>query len=223
MKTLKKLVALVALSCLLTCVFSGCIEPKVYEPTDESLFNFVLLEDGTYSIALKEGETLPEVVNLPKTYNEANVTVIAENGFKGASLKEVRIPATIKVVGASAFYGCTSLEKVHFYKGVEEIQAGAFYGCSAIKQLDLPSSLKVIGDSAFFGLSITNLTLTDKVESVGNHAFAYCASLSKVYISHSVSSLAENAFVGASAELEYEISASNAYYKLDENGIPVKR
>ncbi|MBQ3571551.1 MAG: leucine-rich repeat domain-containing protein [Clostridia bacterium] len=223
MKLLKKAVALFIIACLATALLTGCIDAKAYEGSDESLFNFVLLEDGTYSVCAKDVNDLPESVSVPKTYNEADVTVIAENAFKGASIKEVRIPGTIKTISNSAFYGCVDLTTVYFYKGVEEIGAGAFYGCKGIKQLNLPSSLKVIGDSAFCNVSITKLTLTEKVETVGNLAFAYCTELNKVYISHSVSSLASNAFVGSSSELEFEISASNAYYKLDENGKPVAR
>ena len=223
MKILKKVIALFIIACLSTVLLTGCIDAKAYEGSDESLFEFVLLEDGTYSVCAKDVSELPESVSVPKTYNEADVTVIAENAFKGASIKEVRIPSTIKVVSNSAFYGCVNLTTVYFYKGVEEIGAGAFYGCKGIKQLSLPSSLKVIGDSAFCNTSITNLTLTEKVETVGNLAFAYCSDLTKVYISHSVSSLASNAFVGANSELQFEISASNAYYKLDENGKPVAR
>ena len=220
MKTIKKLLVLLTVACLTALSFSGCIAPKAYEPSDENLFEFVLLEDGTYSVALKVGETLPEVVNLPKTYEEKDVTAIAENGFKGAQLSEVRIPSTIKVVGKNAFYGST-LTSVYFYKGVEEIGDGAFHSCVGLTELNLPSSLKVIGASAFFGTSIRNLTLTEKVESIGTYAFAYCEKLVKVYISHSVSSIGENAFAHCNEDIAFELSASNQYFKLDSNGFPV--
>lgn len=223
MKTLKKLIAVLTLCCLFSFAFSGCIETKPYTPSDESLFEFTLLEDGTYAISAKVDADLPEIVNLPKEYSDKAVTAVLENAFKGTAVKEVRIPATIKVVGKNAFYGCESLTSVYFYKGVEEIQAGAFYGCKGIKELNLPSSLKIVGDSAFSGISITRLKLTEKVTTVGNYAFAYCENLIEVYISHSVSSLASTAFDGANEAIEFEISASNAYYKLDANGMPVAK
>lgn len=222
MKTLKKLLVLLIAGCLMVLSFSGCISPKAYEPSDESLFEFVALEDGTYSVAAKEGSKFPEIVNLPKEYNEKAVTAVAENGFKGCEIVEVRIPSTIKVVGKNAFYGST-LTSVYFYKGVVEIQDGAFYSCKGITELNLPASLKVIGASAFFGVSIRNLKLTEKVETVGAYAFAYCENLSKVYISHSVSSLAETAFNGCSSNIAFEISASNTHYKLNESGFPVSK
>ena len=223
MKRLKKLITLALTLCVLTVAFSGCIQPKTYTPSDENLFEFVLLDNGSYSVAVKAGATLPETVYLPKTYNEKAVTVVAAGAFIGSGVKNVCIPSNIKTVGENAFYGCESLESVYFYKGVEEIQAGAFYNCKGLKELNLPSSLKVIGNSAFCNISISRLKLTEKVESVGEFAFAYCGDLISVYISHSVSSLASNAFVGINEKAEFEISASNAYYKLDENGLPVAR
>ncbi len=222
MKTLKKVLALLTLCCLTVALFAGCIEAKEYVATDEACFNFTLLEDGTYAVSAKEVEALPEIVNLPKEYEGAKVTAVLENGFKNAAISEVRIPETYKVIGANAFSGA-ALTKLYFFKGVEEIQAGAFYGCSGITELNLPSSLKVIGDAAFSGLSIRNLTLTSKVQTVGANAFAYCEKLEKVYISHSVASIGANAFVGISDKAEFEISASNLYYKLGEDGYPVAK
>ncbi len=224
MKTLKKLVALLAMGCLFAFAFVGCGGPKAYVPTDESLFEYALLEDGTYSIALKEETVslLPEVISLPKEHEGKAVTVIAENGFRGLNASEVRIPSSIKVVGKNAFYG-SIISSVYFYKGVEKICDGAFHSCKNITSLTLPSSLQEIGASAFFGVSIRDLKLPEKVKTVGSYAFAYCADLSSVYISHSVSSIGESAFTGCSEKLVFEISASNAYLKLDENGFPVAK
>ena len=226
MKSLKKLFALILIGCLSVSLLTGCLNgPKEYVPSDEKYFEFVALEDGTYAVALKAGAVIPEgeTLKLPVEYNEKAVTMVAENGFKGSNVKSVQIPKNIKVIGKTAFYGCEQLSSIYFYKGVSEIQTGAFYGCSAIEELDLPESLKVIGDSAFTSTSIISLTLPRGIESVGDSAFAYCLRLNKVYIPHTLSSLAENAFKGSNEEkIEFEISASNDYYKL-VNGKPVKK
>ena len=225
MKALKKLFALILIGCLALSALSGCLKgPKDYLPSDENLFDFVQLNDGTYSVALKAGAEIPEneALKLPNAYNGKAVTQVAENGFKESAVKEVQIPASIKVIGKTAFYGCVSLSSVYFYNGVSEIQAGAFYGCSSIKELTLPSSLKVIGESAFAATSIIILELPAGLERVGSFAFAYCERLAQVSISHTVRSLAENAFVGSNEDkIEFTISASSNYYKL-ENGKPVK-
>ncbi len=231
MKTLKKLVALLAMGCLFVFAFVGCGGPKAYVPTNESVFEYALLEDGTYSIALKEEylsvplemlSIIGETISIPKEHEGKAVTAISENGFRGLNASEVRIPSSIKVVGKNAFYGST-ISSVYFYKGVEKICDGAFHSCKNITSLTLPSSLQEIGASAFFGISIRDLKLPEKVKTVGAYAFAYCADLSSVYISHSVSSIGESAFTGCSEKLVFEISASNTYFKLDENGFPVAK
>jgi hypothetical protein len=225
MKSLKKLFALILIGCLSISLLTGCLNgPKKYVPSDEKYFEFIELDDGTYAVSLKADAVIPEgePLKLPVEYNEEAVTAVADNGFKESSVKSVQIPKNIKVIGETAFYGCEQLSSVYF-GGVREIQSGAFYGCSAIEKLDLPRSLRVIGDSAFTSTSIIGLVLPDGVETVGNFAFAYCARLDSVSISYTVSSLAENAFKGSNEEkIEFEISASNDYYKLVD-GKPAKK
>ena len=225
MKVLKKLVTLILVGCLALLTFSGCLDgPKEYVPSDEKLFEFIQLDDGTYAVALKADAVIPEdeALKLPNVYNGKAVTMVAENGFMGTAVKSIQIPASIKVIGKTAFYGCLSLSSIYFYSGVSEIQAGAFYGCSAIEELILPTSLRVIGESAFTATSIVDLQLPRGLEKIGGFAFAYCERLATVYIPHSVSDIAENAFVESNEEkIEFTISESSNYYKV-ENGKIVK-
>jgi hypothetical protein len=129
MKTLKKLITLALTLCVLAVAFSGCIQPKTYTPSDENLFEFVLLDNGSYSVAVKAGATLPETVYLPKTYNEKAVTVVAAGAFIGSGVKNVCIPSNIKTVGENAFYGCVGLKEIVIPCSVTKIEAKAFYGC----------------------------------------------------------------------------------------------
>ena len=198
MKALKKLFALILIGCLALSALSGCLKgPKDYLPSDENLFDFVQLDDGTYSVALKAGAEIPEneALKLPNAYNGKAVTQVAENGFKESAVKEVQIPASIKVIGKTAFYGCVSLSSVYFYNGVSEIQAGAFYGCSSIEELTLPSSLKVIGESAFAATSIISLQLPAGLETVGSFAFAYCESATSITLPNTLNKIGSHSFV----------------------------
>lgn len=204
--------------------FAACdFAPKGYEATGDEYFTYTLLEDGTYEVAANAEAELPALLCLPTEYNGASVTAVAANGFKDATaVTEVRIPENIAVIGENAFRGCTALATLYFYKGVTEIKAGAFYGCTALEKLELPKSLVVLGDSAFgMCTGLTKVTLSDKVTTVGEYCFAYCTNVSKVYIPHNVQNLAATAFAGV--EAEFEISASNPYYKLDENGLPIAK
>ena len=222
MKSIKRLVLLLLVLSLTVLSFTGCIEPKTYEATDDSYFVFEELQDKTYSIKAADVSNLPEKVYIPKEYNGKSVSMIDDNAFMMAEITELYIPSNVTLIGVNAFNGCESLAKIYFTKGLEKIDNGAFYGCSSLKELSLPSSLKYIGDSAFVGIAITRLNLPEKVEVIGSSAFAYCANLTSVYIGHNAHTIAENAFNGVNSAVEFEISGSNQYYCLDSNGKLVK-
>ena len=61
------------------------------------------------------------------------VTGIYNSAFSGCSeLTAVRLPYSIKTIGAYAFENCTSLRYITFPDGVNQIVVGAFDGCTAL-------------------------------------------------------------------------------------------
>ena len=78
-----------------------------------------------------------------------------------------------------------------------------------------PKSIKTIGASAFTATAIVKLELPIGLESVGEFAFAYCLKLTNVEVSYTVSSIAENAFIGSNEDkIEFVVSAASDYYML---------
>lgn len=110
------------------------------------------------------------------------------------------IPSIVKSISSSAFAGCTSLASVTIPSSVTNIGSGAFADCSSIKKVvwDAPNcSTYYFGsqvESFAFGDNIItipegicsgmtqlkNITIPEKVTSIGNNAFAGCSNIKNV-------------------------------------------
>jgi len=66
----------------------------------------------------------------------------------------------------------------------------------------MPKTLKKVGKSAFQGTRITQIYFYDGLESIGDNAFMYCSSLSKIRIPDSVEKVGQFLFLGAGKPYE---------------------
>ena len=78
----------------------------------------------------------------------------------------------------------------------------------------MPKTLKKVGKSAFQGTRITQIYFYDGLESIGDNAFMYCSSLSKIRIPDSVEKVGQFLFLGAGKP--YEESQDSAMKILAE-------
>ncbi len=60
-----------------------------------------------------------------------------EGEIAGSQLTELTLPASLRRIGAYAFYNCTELRRLCCHSTVEDWGAGVFTGCTGIKQLDI--------------------------------------------------------------------------------------
>lgn len=83
----------------------------------------------------------------PGTYS---LDCISEGLFSRCyALKEVSIPAGIRVVGKEAFWNCQALESISIPDSVEEIGDRAFEHCISVREISVPKNVKTIGGQAF--------------------------------------------------------------------------
>ena len=149
----------------------------------------------------------PELNNFIVDLNNPKYTVMANKGLVEDGIKLVKyaskcsatvtLPATLKIIGDYAFYGCT-LNTIEFGSGVEIIGDYAFAGCN-ISKITFPDNVRSIGAYAFAGTSLTELNLTMQINSVGNNAFENCASLKTLTVGNPVTDFGTGAFSGCSA------------------------
>ena len=96
----------------------------------------------------------------------------------GACGTQLTAPHGIKTVDESAFYGCNSLQKIHFHHGLRILGRYAFYHCESIRVVELQEGLRSIGTRAFSGCSqMRSLYIPDSVTSIEYKAFNHCEKL----------------------------------------------
>lgn len=119
-----------------------------------------------YAIVTYCERTHTGAVNIPNKVKFTEVRINDEYKDIVADVKEIAWPAfssctkitsvtanNIEIIGSSAFYGCTSLEKAALGNNLKTIGPSAFNGCNTLKSVNLPDGLTTIGNSAFYGCS----------------------------------------------------------------------
>ncbi len=105
----------------------------------------------------KAGNTKASSVSIPAkvTFDGADyqVAAIKANAFQGSqTLKQVKIPGSVKTIGDHAFKNCTSLTSVVIPKKVAKIGKQAFYNCKKLKNITIKTTkltAKKVGSKAF--------------------------------------------------------------------------
>ncbi len=76
--------------------------------------------------------------------------MLKEGAFYGCtSLKQIRLPPSVKVVDASTFGGYTQLKNVELAEGLECIECRAFAECKSLRRVRKPSTVTYIHTKAF--------------------------------------------------------------------------
>ena len=140
------------------------------QPWHSCYIEEVEIEDGCTSIGNNAFTNIKYVTDivLPSSLER-----IGSMAFAGTLIDNVKLPTNLKVIGNEAFANCKYLKAVYFNNSLEEIGDNAFYGtCVKNSTLKMPESLKYIGNLAFSGWTTGNLTLNEKLESIGNAVFS---------------------------------------------------
>ena len=168
------------------------------------------------------------------------VTSIPEDAFSCCdNITSVYIPGTIETIPSGAFYCCEYLTTVSLGEGIKYIDDGAFAECYRIAgEFVVPDSVISIGYTAFelVGSHATRTTLKlgenlqtieqyafetshftgdlvipSKVTTIGNNAFA-SMKITGLYISKSVVSIGENAFIDNPSLNTITVESGNVKY-----------
>lgn len=120
-----------------------------------------------------------------------------------------------------AFLGCRKLKSVKWPQSLERIEDSAFYDCSSLERIEgLPDTLKYIGDYAFSGqsmnysLTTVDLSGAENLTEIGEQAFSfitrqgYRSAISVIKLPDSVQRIGPYAFAGAEEVTEVSMPSA---------------
>ena len=101
-------------------------------------------------------------VNIPN-----GTVAIGTNAFRETALKEVIIPDSVSVIGASAFSGCDKLENVTLPNNIKVLSNNLFANCDRLQEIVIPDSVERIAGNTFGNCNLTitkgiNVTCIDE-------------------------------------------------------------
>lgn len=136
---------------------------------------FTLNSDDTYSVSIYKGSETSVII--PSSYLKKSVTAISSDAFKNTNITQVSIPDTVKSIGDSAFYECTSLSSIDI-SHVTTLGSYAFYNCNKATSLSFSSSIITIPTFAFaYCSSLIDVTLGNSINTIEPYAFSECRDL----------------------------------------------
>ncbi len=135
------------------------------------------------------------------------------------TLREVKLPDTVKIIGEGAFYGCLGKYMgdqtmfpaftANIPYGVEKIEPYTYYRSALSGVIDIPNTVKIIGLAAFSGCTqLNSVTIPNEVVELGDYAFWGCTALRSVTLSNRITEIKNYTFSGCSALSEITIPNS---------------
>lgn len=154
----------------------------------------IMYKGGKYPVRKMRSDifsgTTVKSVKLPSTLHE-----ISNNAFRETPITEIIIPASVKKIQGSAFYGCSKLTKVIFEGDyIEEIN-GCFQNCTSLESVRFPRRVGKMSYDMFKGcLNLTEVILPENLSEIYPSMFSGCKNLKSVDVPSSVTKVGKNAF-----------------------------
>ena len=187
---------------------------RVYN--EEARWQMLRSDMRTYTQFLAGMKKEEPVQAIPDYYSYIGDYCFKNNG----KIKEVRLPLFCRVIGKEAFYRCQFRKQVIFPETLVEIKSSAFAGNHQLRQAVFPASLEKIREECYKDCAslttvsfasgsrctelpegifescvhLKNLTLPERLQSIGSRAFFKCKELKEVHFPESVTRIGEKAF-----------------------------
>jgi hypothetical protein len=167
------------------------------------------------------------VVNIsPKTY--AGSSILGGSILGGNSIENPTIITIKSPLGNDIFCGCSKLKEFGtYYKGRVSDDNRCYIDNNMLmffaqgdmsvgeRSYEIPNNITSINRSAFRGSQITNITLSESTETIGDYAFEGCSKLKSIYNWDNVKTISQCAFKDCSSLGEISLPSYLTY--IDQN------
>jgi len=169
-------------------------------------------------------------VNLASVNLPAGLESIGDEVFQTCrSLSTVSIPSSVNSIGSNTFYDCPGLKAIEVESGNADFksQNGVLYNRDVTRliacpggfdgTLTIPATVTELANYSFaYCHKLTELVISDSVQSVNYWVFRSCTALSRVTLPKNIVYLGSQAFQGCTALKEVIISPENQNYTVHE-------
>jgi hypothetical protein len=120
------------------------------------------------------------------------------------ALTSIKLPDGITNIGGNstlakgAFYQCTSLNSIKLSASLKTIGADAFYKCPLSELTEIPSNVETIEFQAFYYAQFTSIKINEGCTKIGKAAFQYCDKLIAAEMPSTTTSVLDMAFAHCS-------------------------
>lgn len=130
-----------------------------------------------------------EVLDISK----ANITILPEYAFDGATFETIVLPDKLKEIGNTAFYNCSKLKSLDIPESVTTLGRWIVYNCSSLESIALHEGLTTLSQSTFCEANVSSITIPSTVSFIPNWCFEN-SKLTSITIPSSIKTIGESVF-----------------------------
>ena len=110
------------------------------------------------------------------------------------NLVSVQLPSTLQEIPNGTFSDCSMLTSVTFSNNIISFGDASFYGCRSLNQINFPETLTTIGGLCFYHSGLTQISIPDNVQILGDGCFFYCTELISVKLPNGITTISGSMF-----------------------------
>lgn len=121
----------------------------------------------------------------------SSVTSVMGYAFFNSTLREINLGGRLEKLGDFVF-DSSDLKKIKLPESLKFIGAGCFENCVSLKHIEIPSKVKKLPESCFESSGLESIVLNSGLRSIGNKCFKDCNHLKEIRLPKTIKRLGQD-------------------------------